>query len=148
VNLPRAVAHLRLAGTVLAVSRAYQSAAVGPPGQPDFVNAAALIQTDRSPGALRDFLRGVEAHLGRRQVRFAPIDLDLVLYDELVEPSAERPTPHPDLLARPYVAATVAELDPEAHHPVTHERLAEIARRLGGTSGLSYRPDIDLHTAG
>jgi 2-amino-4-hydroxy-6-hydroxymethyldihydropteridine diphosphokinase len=150
-HLPQAVARLEQVGRILAVSQAYGSAAVGPPGQPDFVNAAVLIEMDRSPEELRRLLRRIEADLGRVRVedKFAPrpIDLDLALYGDLVEQTAELTLADPDLLVRPYLAATVAELDPDAVHPVTHERLADIAARLG-TSGLTPRPDIELRGAG
>ena len=135
-------------GGVLGVSRAYQSPAAGPAGQPDFVNAAVLLETDLAPELLRTRLRRVEAELGRRRTadRFAPrpIDLDTVLYDDLVVETPEYTLPDPELLHRPYLAAIVAELDPAALHPVTKERLRDLAARLGGAAGLVERADIDL----
>ena len=132
---------------MVAVSRAFQSAAAGPAGQPDFVNAAVLLETELTPEMLRARLRHVEAELGRvRADRYAPrpIDLDLVLYDRVVMDTANLTLPDPDLLVQPYLAATVAELDPSALHPVTREPLADVAARLGGTARLTPRPDIDL----
>ena len=143
-----ALARLKDAGSIVAVSRAFQSAASGPAGQPDFVNAAVLLETELTPETLRARLRHIEAELGRVRVadRYAPrsIDLDLVLYDRVVMDTAELTLPDPDLLVRPYLAATVAELDPSAVHPVTREPLADVAARLGGTARLTPRPDIDL----
>jgi 2-amino-4-hydroxy-6-hydroxymethyldihydropteridine diphosphokinase len=143
-----ALARLKDAGSIVAVSRAFQSAAAGPAGQPDFVNAAVLLETELTPETLRARLRHVEAELGRLRVgdRYAPrpIDLDLVLYDRIVMDTAELTLPDPDLLVQPYLAATVAELDPSALHPVTREPLADVAARLGGTAHLTPRPDIDL----
>lgn len=147
-NLPRAVERLRRVGRVLAVSRAYQSAAVGPAAQPDFVNAAVLLETDLSPEALRAQLRRIEASLGRVRGadRYAPrpIDLDTVLFDDLVSETAEYTLPDPELLLRPYLAVTVAELDPAAVHPQTGERLADLAARLNRPGTLTPRADIDL----
>jgi len=147
-NLPAAVALLLEAGSIRDVSRAYQSAAAGPPGQPDFVNAAVLFETDLAPEALRERLRRIEAELGRVRVedKFAPrsIDLDLVLYDDVVMDTPGLSLPDPDLLLRPYLAVTIAEVDPAGLHPVTGEPLAEIAARLGGAVHLTHRPDIDL----
>lgn len=141
-------ARLRDVGSILAASRVYQSAAAGPPGQPDFVNAAVLLETDLAPEALRARLRQIEAGLGRVRVddKYAPrpIDLDLVLYDDLVMDTAPLSLPDPDLLVRPYLAVTIAELDPIGVHPVTGESLAAIAARLGGAALLVPRPDIDL----
>jgi 2-amino-4-hydroxy-6-hydroxymethyldihydropteridine diphosphokinase len=147
-NLALAVVRLKEIGPIGAISRAYQSAAAGPPGQPDFVNAAVLLETGLSPESLRDRLRQIEADLGRKRGgdRFAPrpIDLDLVLYDDLIRETEKVRLPDPELLLRPYLAATVAELDPLAIHPVTGESLADIAARLGGVDQLIPRPDIDL----
>lgn len=143
-----ALARLQDAGSIVAVSRAFQSVAAGPAGQPDFVNAAVLIETELTPETLRARLKDVEAELGRVRVadKYAPrpIDLDLVLYDRVVMDTAELTLPDPDLMVQPYLAATVAELDPSALHPVTREPLAEVAARLGGTARLTPRPDIDL----
>jgi len=139
---------LQSLGEIRAVSQAYQSAAAGPAGQPDFVNAAALLETDLSPAALHRELRRIEADLGRRRSadRYAArsIDLDLVLYNDLIEETEDMVLPDPDLLRRPYLAQTMAEVDPGAIHPVTGVTLAENARLLGGASGLTRRPDIAL----
>lgn len=147
-NLPLALERLKDAGSIVAVSRAFQSAAAGPEGQPDFVNAAVLLETELTPETLRGKLRHVEAELGRVRIadRYAPrpIDLDLVLYDRVVMDAPQITLPDPDLLVQPYLAVTVAELDPSAVHPVTREPLADLAARLGGTARLTPRPDIDL----
>jgi 2-amino-4-hydroxy-6-hydroxymethyldihydropteridine diphosphokinase len=146
------MASLRDVGSILAVSHVYQSAAAGPAGQPDFVNAAVLLETDLPPEALRAQLRQIEAKLGRVRVadKYAPrpIDLDMVLYDDVVTQEPELTLPDPDLLVRPYLAATAAELDPTAPHPLSGESLAEIASRLGGVARLTPRPDIDLAGGG
>ena len=129
------------------MSRAYQSPAAGPPGQPDFVNVAVALETDLPPQSLRDHLRAIEAALGRvrGENRYAPrpIDLDLVLYEDLVGDFGGLTLPDPDLLKRPYLAVTVAELDPTALHPVSHESLSHLAGRLGGAQGLTARLDIE-----
>jgi len=133
---------------VLAVSTVYASPAVGPMGRPDFLNAAALIETTLDPETVRDRLRQIEADLGRiRQAdRYAPrtIDLDLVLFDDRLVNTPPMRIPDPDLLERSYLAVTISELDPEFAHPETGEPLAAIAARLGGAAGLEARRDIAL----
>ena len=145
-NLPRALARLGEVGHLLAVSRAYQSPADGPAGQPDFVNVSVLLETELSPEGLRARLRELEAELGRVRTadKFAPrpIDLDTVLYDALVKETRDFTLPDPDLLVRPDLAVTLAELDPEAVHPLTQEPLSSLAARLA--RDLTPRPDIDL----
>lgn len=129
-----------------AVSAVYASPAAGPPGQPGFLNAAARLETDLAPEEVRVRLRKVEADLGRVRTsdRYAPrpIDLDLVLYDDLVSPSLR--IPDPDLLERPYLAVVASELDPVFPHPVTREPLGALAARLAKGADLTRRPDVNL----
>ena len=149
--MPAAAARLGKLGRVLRLSKVYASRAVGPPGQPDFLNAAALIETELSPEELREGMRRIEADLGRLRSadKFAPrpIDLDLILYDNLVTDAATFRIPDPALLERPYLAVTAAEVDPERLHPVTGERLAALAARLASSGGLSLIGDVLLRQA-
>jgi 2-amino-4-hydroxy-6-hydroxymethyldihydropteridine diphosphokinase len=148
VNLPLAVRRLSEAGEIVGLSAVYASPAVGPAGQPDFVNAAVLLETSLAPDVLRRRLRRLEADMGRVRTgdRFAPrpIDLDLVLYNDLVSLEPALPLPDPDLLERAYLAVTIAELDPARPHPVTGEPLREIADRLRRGTSLARRDDLDL----
>lgn len=153
--------HLRLAvealqplGRVVAVSPAYQSAAItSDPAeplrrQPDYLNAAAWIATELSPLGLRQALRAIEVRLGRTRGtdRFSArtIDLDLCLYGTLVRSSSELTLPHPEILRRACVAVPLADLSPNLPHPVTGETLASLANRLKGEPRLTHRPDVDL----
>jgi len=138
-------------GRVTGVSRVYASPAVGPPGQPGFLNAAVLIETEIAPEELRWRLRRIESDLGRVRSddKYAarPIDLDLVLYDDLVVDVATLRLPDPELLTRGYLAVTVAELSPERRHPLTGETMATIAGRLASPGRLMERPDVVLEAA-
>ena len=136
-QLDRAVELLRFMPgiSLLAVSRPRQTVAVGgPPGQPPFVNGACLIDTDLGPHELLDLLAAVENTLHRdRSVRWGPrtIDLDLLLYDELVidEPEdaggpagrrrAALTVPHPRMATRRFVLEPCVEIAPDAVHPLS-----------------------------
>lgn len=146
--MPEATERLAALGRIAGVSNVYAAPAVGPAGQPDFLNAAVLLETDLGPEAIRDRLRAIEAHLGRVRTRdrYAPrpIDLDLVLYDDLVLDDPPLRIPDPDLLERGYLALTISELSPGAIHPETGETLAAIAARVGVGPGLVRRPEVDL----
>ncbi len=135
-------------GRLIAVSKVYENTALGPPGQPDFLNGAALIETDLLPDALRKNLTEMEDKLGRDRStgKFAPrtIDLDLCLYGDFVSRSERPAIPHPDILERAYLAVTLAELDPHFRHPVTDERLTDLAKRLRPGANLLERPDVAL----
>jgi 2-amino-4-hydroxy-6-hydroxymethyldihydropteridine diphosphokinase len=89
--------------------------------QPDFLNAAIEIDTDLGPEELLDVCKGVERALGRQggQPRHSPrpIDVDLLLLDEL-EFSSERLTlPHAEVTSRRFVLEPLLELDPELTLP-------------------------------
>jgi len=146
LHLPLAVSALSELGRLAAVSAAYQNPAVGPTAQPDFLNAAVLLDTELSPQALRRDLRRLESRLGRRRTadRFAPrtIDLDLVLYGSKVIDESGLHVPDPDLLVRAYLAVSVAELAPDFRHPITGERLAAIASRLAASSRLTLHSEV------
>jgi len=95
-------------------------AAGGPPDQPAFLNGALLIDTSLKPEELLATLIRVEDALGRvRTQRWGPrtIDLDLLLYDQLVLESPRLVLPHPRMSFRRFVLAPAAEIAPEMLHP-------------------------------
>jgi 2-amino-4-hydroxy-6-hydroxymethyldihydropteridine diphosphokinase len=149
-HLPLAVALLPRIGELVAVSAVYQNPAVGPTPQADFLNAAALLRTELPPDQIRRRLRQIEAELGRQRTedKYAPrtIDLDLALLGDQVLDTPELLIPDPELLARPHLAISMAELAPDHVHPVTQERLHAIAERLHPHADLTPRPDVDLTT--
>ena len=103
-------------------SRLYRTLAWGRADQPDFVNAAALIDTDLAPEPLLDALLRLEQHFGRVRLpgeRWGPrtLDLDLLLYaDERIDTSRLQ-VPHPYLHQRAFALAPLAEIAPEAIIP-------------------------------
>ncbi|MCH8146567.1 MAG: 2-amino-4-hydroxy-6-hydroxymethyldihydropteridine diphosphokinase [Planctomycetes bacterium] len=133
-------------GRVLAVSKVYENPAVGPSGQPDFLNAAMLIETNLPLDEVREKLTEIEDELGRTRsddnYDARTIDLDLCLYGDFVSRSDVVALPHPDILERAYLAVTLSELDPEYRHPVTDERLADLAERLRPGAKLLERADV------
>jgi 2-amino-4-hydroxy-6-hydroxymethyldihydropteridine diphosphokinase len=106
-----------LPGTrLVAASSLYRTAPVGYTAQPDFVNAAVLLDTALAPRALIEALQEVEARAGRsRAFKDAPraLDLDLLLYDgqRIDEPGLV--VPHPRLHERAFALAPLAEIDPD-----------------------------------
>ncbi|OGO13171.1 MAG: 2-amino-4-hydroxy-6-hydroxymethyldihydropteridine diphosphokinase [Chloroflexi bacterium RBG_13_68_17] len=146
VNLPRAAARLAEFGALRAVSMVYQNPAIGPAPAPDFLNAAVMIETELDAAEIREQLRRIETELGRLRTvdKYAPrvIDLDLCLLGSLIIETPELRLPDPDLLTRPHLAVTLAELAPGFPHPVTGESLGAIAARLRLGADLRPRPDV------
>jgi 2-amino-4-hydroxy-6-hydroxymethyldihydropteridine diphosphokinase len=145
----------------------------GPPDQPRFLNAAALLETSLAPQPLLAALHDLEQRFGRQ--REAPwgartIDLDLLLYDQQVIDEPGLKVPHPRMAFRRFVLAPAAEVAPRLVHPQiewTIERLLEhlnktphyvavaglprmgktlLARRAAMGAGAAFCPDPELDT--
>jgi 2-amino-4-hydroxy-6-hydroxymethyldihydropteridine diphosphokinase len=120
---------------VEAVSSAYETEPVGEIlDQPDFLNAAARVRTGLGPETLLDVCKAIEVEQGRMLAgpRHGPrpLDVDLLLLDDL-ELETERLTlPHPQVTSRRFVLVPLLELDPDLTLP-DGTRLAEALERLG-----------------
>ena len=104
---------------LLRVSSLYRSAPVDAEG-PDFLNAAALVETTLGPEALLDALQAIErAHGRERSHRNAPrtLDLDLLAFGDRVQQGPRLTLPHPRLHLRAFVLAPLAELAPGLRLP-------------------------------
>ena len=107
-NLPKA--------KLIKQSSLYQSEPVGYENQPDFINAVAEINTQLTPEALLDALLSIENEAGReRTFSNAPrvLDLDLLLYDDLVLHTNKLTLPHPRMHERGFVLLPLAEIAPD-----------------------------------
>lgn len=115
---------------VVAVSSYHDTEAVGRRGQPPFVNAAAVLETELAPEALRIKLRKIEAGLGRVRTedRYAarPIDLDILLFDDLTATFDGWQIPDPDVLDQPHILMPLAEIAPNWRHPIAGSTVASL----------------------
>jgi 2-amino-4-hydroxy-6-hydroxymethyldihydropteridine diphosphokinase len=120
---------------VTQVSSFYETAAVGgPPGQPNFLNAAAELKTDLSARELLNVLLEIERNLGRiRRERHGPrtIDLDLLLYDEQVIQEPGLTVPHPAMHERWFVLKPLAEIAARIIHPLLDATIQDLLAHLG-----------------
>lgn len=123
---------------VLAQSSVYDTAPVGPPDQPRYLNAGVAVATTLDPRALLAALLAVEATLGRERgsTRWIArtIDLDLVLFGECVVADGDLQVPHPRYRERAFVLLPMAEIAGDARDPVTGERLESSLRACPGRS--------------
>ncbi len=118
-RLRAAVSAMRAdAGTqVLAVSPVYETAPVGGPDQPDYLNAVVLIETDRSPRDLLRLARRIEREGARqREQRWGPrtIDVDVIDIDGVISSHPRLTLPHPRAHERVFVLQPWLDLDPDA----------------------------------
>jgi 2-amino-4-hydroxy-6-hydroxymethyldihydropteridine diphosphokinase len=117
---------------LLARSRWYRSAPVGPP-QPDYVNGCALLAVTLEPDALLELLLATERRFGRvRHERWGPriLDLDLLLMGDRRLSTPRLTLPHPRLRERAFVLVPLAEIAPAWIDPVTGRSVAALAAAL------------------
>jgi 2-amino-4-hydroxy-6-hydroxymethyldihydropteridine diphosphokinase len=147
-NLGDKAGHLRAALDLLrrdgvqpvAISSLYRTDPVGYLDQDWFLNAAAVVRTHLDPHDLLGRLLGIERALGRvRGVRNGPrsIDLDILLWQDLVLTAPDLTIPHPRLHERLFVLAPLAEIAPTASHPVLGTTLEECRVRCIAEHGLA-----------
>ncbi len=128
-HLPQAIAELRARFGDLLASPWYRTAAVGFDG-PDFVNGAAIIDSDLDPVALDAWLHALEDAHGRRrdQPRFSSrtLDIDIVFYDHLVlRGPAHLEIPRPEL-RHAFVLKPLADIAPDFRDPLGGQALATL----------------------
>lgn len=118
-TLRSALAELEQLGAVIARSRLYETAPVGPP-QPQYLNAVVLLETGRPPAELLADLLAIEKRLGReRRERWGPrvIDLDLIALDDRVVSEDGLTLPHPEAHRRAFVLVPLSEVAPDVVIP-------------------------------
>ena len=127
-NLDLAVALLREATDVIAVSSYLQTKPVGGPEQPDYLNAVAIVESELPAKDLLAVLNGIETAMGRtREIHWGPrvIDLDLIQYGGLLVQDEKLTLPHPRAHERRFVLAPWFEIEPEAIL-LTHGRISDL----------------------
>jgi 2-amino-4-hydroxy-6-hydroxymethyldihydropteridine diphosphokinase len=134
-NFQEAVRRIGALGEVRAVSSFYDTEPVGFLEQPRFLNGTLVLETELEPRALMRELLGVERAMGRERegaVAKGPrvIDLDLLLYRDVVMSTDELTVPHPEMQARRFVLEPLAEIAPEWVHPVMGVTVGTMLKRL------------------
>ena len=127
-----AVALLREASEVDAVSSYFVTKPVGGPEQPDYLNAVCILESDLPATDLLAVLQGIEKSLGReRNERWGPrtIDLDLIQYGSLLSAADELELPHPRAHERRFVLEPWFEIEPDAIL-LTHGKISELLAQL------------------
>lgn len=118
--------------TVTSQSSWYQTAPVGPP-QPDYLNGCVIIDVQLTPQDLLQTTLSIEKQFGReRPERWGPrtLDLDILLFDNLIIDTPTLQIPHPRMSERAFVLVPLAEIAPDWLEPVSGCAIAQLVQRV------------------
>jgi len=139
-HLEEAIHRMGSIGVVRLLSSLYETEPVEFTDQPLFLNCAVALETSASPDELIRQLLEIEKALGRQRIqRKGPrkIDLDILLFDDQIVDTPELKIPHPAMHQRRFVLEPLAEIAPEARHPVLKKTVRELLDEL--SPGQSVR---------
>ena len=117
------------AGEISKRSTMYETEAWGKSDQPAFLNQVLRVQTDLEPQALLETILGIEQEMGRmRQEKYGPrtVDIDILLYNDMVLESDELSIPHPQLHMRRFALTPLAEIAASVIHPTLKKSIDEL----------------------
>jgi 2-amino-4-hydroxy-6-hydroxymethyldihydropteridine diphosphokinase len=128
-----AQSRLAATGRVVAVSSFYETEPVEFTEQPWFLNCAVALETSKTPPQLMTTILRIEEEMGRRRVQKKgprSIDIDILLFDNVIMDSKELTIPHPAMHERRFVLEPLAEIAPEALHPVLKKTILKLRDAL------------------
>ena len=133
-NLRQALKMLLVKGLqIRSVSSFFKTEPYGVTDQPEFINAVACVKTDLAPEKLLKLLLDTELEMGRVRLRHwgeRNIDLDLLLYDDLISYSEKLVLPHPDMQNRFFVLQPLSEIAADKIHPVYKKSIQTLLKSL------------------
>ena len=138
-NLDRAVELLSQRLRLGEVSSIYDTEPVGNTNQPRFLNLVCQVYTRLAPTDLLTLIKGIETKLGRSPGKTnapRPIDIDILLYDDQVVDTPELVIPHPRMTERAFVLVPLAEIAPDAVHPVNGKTTQQLLKMVTEKQGI------------
>lgn len=132
-HLREAITHLGAAGHIVSASWLYETEPVEVTDQAWFLNCAVALETAASPEELMAAILRIEQQMGRKRTqRKGPriIDIDILLFDDAIVDSPALTIPHPAMQERRFVLQPLAEIAPQAQHPVRKRTIQELLDAL------------------
>ncbi len=130
-NLEFALGEMSQKYSLSGISHVYETSPVGYAKQASFWNMVVAVATDEKPGSIRKWAAVLEKKAGRvkkgKTFRPRTLDLDLILWKNLVERSKDHVLPHPDIETKAFVLFPLLEISPNLVHPENQKTLIEIA---------------------
>ncbi len=147
-NLARALSLLAEKVDLQAVSSIYETDPVGYKEQPLFLNMVCRIATGLSPADLLQLAKEIEVGMGRA-ASFVnaprPIDIDVLVYGNMILETQELTVPHPRLKERAFVLVPLAEIAPDLVVPGLQEGIVQLAAAVEGLDGVrKYKGGFDV----
>ena len=133
-NCLRAIELLQKKGIIVTKrSSLYETEPWGVKDQPRFINMAVEIDTSLKPKELLKILKNIEKELGReKSSKWGPriIDLDILLFDDIILNEDNLKIPHPLMQERDFVLRPLCEIAPDIYHPLLKMRMYELMQKI------------------